>query len=359
MKIGILTYHRSHNFGAQLQAIALRDVLQRLGNDVAFVDYWPDYHRAMYAPIARTSLFWKCMHPRTYYHKLINAPSRKKRFIKNMDFINMYINPYCKSMSDEYDVIIVGSDQVWRKQPGIGIYNPVYFGDNDIKCKFQITYAASTNVIPKEPADVEYYKKQLVFFKKISVRERELKEELKKMGYMADLGVDPALLLSAEEWKDLIPLEKSKFNEPYLLYYKIGKGYSNEESVGLLAKKMNLKLICLYSNAIRYEDETHISTASAADFLNLIRNANFIVTTSFHGTVFAIINNKPFCTYCDKGQERITSILKALDLNDRWCENPLDIMKLSTKAEKVYNEEKLRNLVHSSMEYLTSIQKMI
>ena len=120
MKIGILTYHRSHNYGALLQAIALRKVLSDMGNEVFFIDYWPNYHRHMYALF---SVKWLINRPgrksKLLYIKdcLLHCSVRKQRK-QNFDlFISHFILPYISSCDDSYDVIVHGSDQIWRKQP--------------------------------------------------------------------------------------------------------------------------------------------------------------------------------------------------------------------------------------------------
>ena len=161
MKIGILTYHRSHNYGALLQAIALRKVLADMGHEVTFIDYWPAYHRHMYALF---SFHWmmsrKGIWSKWSYLKycFCNYSARKKRKLSFDKFISEYIEPYTSSMDESYDVVIHGSDQIWRKQPEINTYNPVYFGCHDIVARRKVSYAASIGTPPQKDEEKQIIK---------------------------------------------------------------------------------------------------------------------------------------------------------------------------------------------------------
>ena len=157
MKIGILTYHKSHNYGALLQAVALRSVLSNMGHDVTFVDYWPDYHERIYKFFSMESLKHKNFKGKLLYLiKFVSGFRAKRKKIRNTNlFLAHYILPYVSSMNDVYDILVYGSDQIWRKQPTINAYNPVYFGDNDIKARRHISQPASMAIISHKKEDKE------------------------------------------------------------------------------------------------------------------------------------------------------------------------------------------------------------
>lgn len=185
MKIGILTYHRSHNYGALLQAIALRHVLTGLGHDAYFIDYWPEYHADMYKLFSSIefhsySLFGKIK----YIVKTAILSRNKIKRIKSFNrFIDRFITPHSLPTTESFDIIIYGSDQIWRKQPRIGYhFNPVYFGDNQFEAKKHITYAASMgNIKDLSPADEETIQKWLRHFSFISVRETDLQKNFQRL----------------------------------------------------------------------------------------------------------------------------------------------------------------------------------
>ena len=107
MKIGIVTYHRTNNYGACLQAVATRFVLEQMGHEVYYVDYWPDYHKEKYL------LFpWKTLKKSNFLQKVkfvlrfIKYFKSQKRRIKNFEkFFYNHIYPYCRPTDDYYDVV--------------------------------------------------------------------------------------------------------------------------------------------------------------------------------------------------------------------------------------------------------------
>ncbi len=206
MKIGILTYHRSHNYGALLQSIATRVVLEGMGHEVYYVDYWPGYHHRKYARINYKRVFNPHLRGVVrYVRDVLWAWDCKTRRINNMKaFIKEYIKPYCKSLDDHYDVIVYGSDQIWRKQPeGVG-YNPMYFGKNKLACRRHVSYAASMGVLPNNKHDMDTVRELVSNIDRISVRELDLRDFLMGMGFK-DISVclDPTLLLTSSQWDDV------------------------------------------------------------------------------------------------------------------------------------------------------------
>ena len=225
MKIGILTYHRSHNYGALLQAVATRVVLERMGHEVFYVDYWPKYHQRMYALINWKNIFsWHINKAYTYMKNLMKTFRNRKLRIKKMEnFIAKYIQPYCLSCQADYDIVIYGSDQIWRKQPGISTYNPMYFGANNIRCKSHISFSASMGILPQNPKENERVRTLISHLNKISVREVDLKNYLDRLGFTnVAVTVDPTLLLSHKQWDTILNIgNDSPTNDDYILYYNL------------------------------------------------------------------------------------------------------------------------------------------
>lgn len=152
MKIGIVTYHRTLNYGAVMQSLATRFALEEMGHEVYYVDYWPDYHRRLYECFSFRR-FVRCIfkfHAVSY----LKMSVWKKRRHDNFDvFFKRYIYPYCRPIDENYDVVIYGSDQIWRKQIALRTYNPFYFGKNDINTKHHVSYAASMGILPDNGTD--------------------------------------------------------------------------------------------------------------------------------------------------------------------------------------------------------------
>lgn len=146
MKIGILTYHRTHNYGGCLQALAMRLILENLGHTVYYIDYWPDYHKQAYSIfslnlISSAPTFFSGV--RSCLESLRYLPYAIKRRKKFVNFLNDCIIPFCRPLTEQYDIIVYGSDQIWRKQPSSNDYNPVYFGQNDFDAEKNVAFSAS------------------------------------------------------------------------------------------------------------------------------------------------------------------------------------------------------------------------
>ena len=356
MKIGILTYHRSHNYGALLQGIALREVLVRQGHQVTFIEYWPAYHRHMYALF---SFHWmmsrKGFKRKWSYLKncIFNYSTRKIRKSNFDKFISEYIEPYTSSVDENYDVIVHGSDQIWRKQ--IKTYNPVYFGKHEIKTKKNISYAASMGILPERESDRQKLKTLLSNLNDISVREHDLLDLVDSLGFTeAHQDIDPTLLLTADDWVNMFGLKKSESEEKYALYYKIKDSFD----VGILQRFANSKGLILkivYSKAVGQETDSRIMTANPRQFLELMYNADYVFTSSFHGLAFSLLFHKPFLASFTNNAGRAASLLAALDLSDYLLSPKVNI---PAQIDNIYYDQvdsKLNQMRVSSMKYLKSV----
>ena len=210
MKIGILTYHRAENYGALLQAYAMKTYLRGLGHDVSFVDYWPKYHSDYFR------LFpWHQLYNCSYLGKIILGVKlilwaipryiRKKKFQTFMqEKLNLPIIPQytdADSQTDNYDVVVYGSDQIWRKQNLAGVgFDDWYFGSDNVISNKKVVYAGSMGTIDVSHQDNEYVQKMMKNFCSISVREKDLQTYLAGLGVTASLVIDPVFLLSKEQY---------------------------------------------------------------------------------------------------------------------------------------------------------------
>lgn len=319
MKIGILTYHRANNYGACLQAVATRIVLEGMGHEVYYVDYWPDYHANTYKVFSCANLKSKNLKGKISYllHAFRGLKEKRER-IKNFEvFINKYITPYCKPMSEHYDVVLYGSDQIWRKQSSLKDYNPIYFGCNKSIANKHIAYAASMGILPKNDVDYDKIKRLIFNLDKIAVREDNLKELLDSMGYNGVKRVlDPTLLLSGEEWTEYFGLEK-KVDEPYILVYYITKTAFDMNAIREFAKAKGLSVKVICGNAMKSKDKNNLSTVDPKDFLSLFKNASYTFVTSFHGLAFSLIFERQFFASFYDNANRAQTLLSMVGLEER------------------------------------------
>ncbi len=354
MKIGIVTYHRSHNYGALLQAVALRTVLQEMGHQAFFVDYWPDHQKKRYELFAwkrfkNMSLGGKLKYLLMFLLKLYPVLQRRFNF---GTFLRDRILPYCISEESTFDVIIYGSDQIWRKQKEA--YNPVYFGHNRFKASKHISYAASMGSIPSDSTDKTYVKSLLSHLNAISVRESDLESFLQELG-VSDVTevLDPTFLIEPTGW-DLFVKKKQSVSSPYLIFYEMQKNVFDTEDVARFAKERGLKIIYLSGNVDSYPNSSKKTTAGPYEFLALIRSAEFVITTSFHGLAFSIIYNRPFFASFSSNSGRAKSLLDKLSLSDFLLPFGQKIPQRFSPIDWEKVNEKKRSLARSSLSYLKS-----
>ena len=352
MKIGILTYHRSHNYGALLQAIALRKVLADMGHEVTFIDYWPAYHRHMYALfsfhwlMSRKGVKGKCKYVRDV---ILYYSYRKKRKEIFEGFIAKYIEPYTSSTNENYDVIVHGSDQIWRKQPEIKKYNPVYFGNHLIRAKRKITYAASMGILPRKESDKAILKEYISYLDNISVREESLQVLVREMGFSGvSHDIDPTLLLPMDYWINKFNLKRVK--ERYALYYKIQDSFDMKILRGYVESK-GLKLKVIHSKANCADSEENFTTAGPLEFLQMLYGADMVFTSSFHGLAFALIFHKPFFASFQKNGDRASSLLRQCDLECRLVSPYASIPSVEKTIDFSKVDSVLEGLRETSMAY--------
>lgn len=361
MKIGILTYHRSHNYGALLQAVALRDALESMGNDVYYVDYFPDYHRRMYA-VFDWQLFRKTVglkkrlkYSYRVFQSLIPKMVRRHAFEA---FVKKWISPHCVSLNESFECVVYGSDQIWRKQPFINDYNPIYFGSNDLKSRIHVSYAASLSSLPETREDTDYFCALVAHLDKVSVRETSTKDFLSEY-VLKDIhiDVDPCLLLSKERWYSLIP-NKKLINGHYVLLYDLQSDYGirvfDETEVQKFAERNNCSLVRIRAVASRSGVSYDRHSDGPEGFINLIRNATCVITSSYHGVVLSLVFDRPFVCSFSRNSQRATDLLNKIGMKSHILE-PGQAFPDHIDNMEHYSSDLLHGLIDQSFDYLSHL----
>ena len=323
MRIGILTYHRSYNYGALLQAYALKVCLSSFGHDVVFVDYWPEYHKEVYLIWS-----WRKFNNNNIKGKikmllgLLQIKAWRQMQTVFHAFIGEYINPL-GSIDEEYDLVIYGSDQIWRKQnhPSYKGFNDVYFGSSIIKTKKKITFSASMGRINLNEEDKLFLEKQLMNFDALSVRESDLLQVIKPLTTLDVFHtLDPIFLLNKDQWGQFASLPSPTLGE-YILLYNLHSDPLVKKIALELSEKCNLSIISL-KGAMEFKvKENKISATGPKEFLGLIKNAKYIVTSSFHGVAFSILFEKQFYVSMRRNTSRVSSLLSLFGLDERYVKD--------------------------------------
>lgn len=361
MKIGILTYHRAHNYGAMLQAYALSYLLHEMNHEVHFIDYWPTHHAQQYKlirPIRGASLKEKLINLISDIITLVRRYLRIRKF-NHFAYEYLGLTPQVRyemvnqPIDEQYDCIIVGSDQVWRNRESNGSYiglDSVYFCQHLTYPTHCIAYAASMGIIDLTSQDLQNLKVYLQAFDTILVRENSLKRLINQLNIPAEVVVDPTLLLSKEQWNMLLPTKRFR-SERYVLYYEL---LQSDEAMSLAqahAEKMNCKLLVMDAVIHTIPRAGHISYASPIEFVHAIRDAEYIVATSFHGTAFSIIFEKQFITIgLHTNADRVVTLLTHLHLDEHYQPNARAVSAVDYTSVKPH----LATIRQRSIQLLTS-----
>lgn len=361
MKIGILTFHCAHNYGAVLQCYALQQYLINCNHEVYIIDYKQKYLIGAYKPLKL--VYWFSRTIKKTIRKWLTEPFkiRDRFFFYKMfnSFIKNYLNLYPCSIHDkfeEFDYIICGSDQIWNPKLLGGKTDPMYLGGN-ATCRI-ISYAASLGLSSLSNDEMSFLEKKLSHFYAIGVREKSLCDLLQPLvSIPIHVNIDPTLLLQAKDYEPIIA--SPSFNKPYLLIYQVD--ICNEVYIiaRKIAKQLNLEIIEIDRNLVKRQNAVVRVTPSVESFLGYIKNAQCVITTSFHGTAFSLIFNRPFYVLKQQNDRdlRVSSLLSFLELNDRFIDQqslndisfkPIEYEAINTKIaqlslnSKIYLKETLK-----------------
>lgn len=356
MILGILTYHRSHNYGALLQAVALRVYLQQNGHEVYYIDYWPKYHRQMYKVFDIYTFRKRGIKGKFgYLYSIMSSYSQRvKRINAFHSFIQSYIEPYCKPFHDnsiKYDAIIYGSDQIWRRQERLGgDFNTVYFADNELFADKHISYAASMGEIIINDTDKERLSKLLQKFNYIGVREKSLQDLLFEIGFKnTKLNVDPTMLLSMTQWERTVPIRRITEGKYALLYDLHPESFDKEKLLDY-CKSHSLELIILEGSAKRSERNTY-SIGGPEIMMSLIAYADVVFTSSFHGLVFSILFHKELFASFKTNSDRAKTLMKATGI-DRRLVSINDCYNDDYKIDYDEVDKRLSEMTKDSMNFM-------
>lgn len=370
MKIGIVTWFRHQNYGTILQALALQKYLRSNVNDVQLLNFQLlDGVRIKNTDGMRLFEKFYYYFGRVIYHiiKKTNYNFFEKKSLKLKKVIDdncvltehIVDNDNYVSICNSFDCLFFGSDQIWNPN----WYHPFYFGNvTGIKTKL-VAYAPSFGVenIPKDLENT--YKCALEKFSYISSREESGKKIVEKYTDLtSEVVVDPTMLLSKREWEyfeETINIKPKK----YILCYLLSDNYNHWKAIKKYAKKNMLDIVIIPQGGYSFiKSKNVIKDCSVGNFLHLIRNAEIVITDSFHACIFSIIYNKQFLVFERKNpndkrsqNSRIYNLLDTYELND--CLIKYNSKVIINKADINYTiiNNKLCKKIQESKDFIKKI----
>lgn len=323
-KIGILTFHAAHNYGAMLQAYALQTYLKGLGCEVSIVNYRGFSQKKLYPKPYKywdwAALIGRILHPVLFFKNC-------KKWNKFEQFLNRYMHlTYLHSsigetkdiiVTNNFDVVVVGGDQIWNLTLA-DFYFGYFLPFSLPHCK-KVSYAPSMgNLKWNHPNDIDIFiRSTLADFDAISVREKSNIEALQQIVQKEILEMpDPALLLSAEEY-NRIGTPRRLIKDDYLFYYNPGDESDEKGAIARYAKEMGLKAVNSNSRYLPIKSFINKNDSGPSEFLNLVRYSNFVIGRSLHLIIFALLYHKPFIILTSDPDTRLLDILSVFDITDR------------------------------------------
>ncbi len=346
-KVGIITFHRSYNYGSALQAYALQTYIEALGFNVKIIDFVLNKDFEQYK-LFRTSLYKRQIQsvgadvlffPYHLKRKINFETFAKKRMhlTKNKYFSSNELTP----LNSEFDIFVCGSDQIWNIDCTHGV-EPAYFLAFADDRKTKIAYAPSLAHIKFETDYKDNLKKLLERFDAISVREESTVPYLQSIVQKKiETALDPTLLLNSNEYLKMVNAKACE--SKYIFAYMLEVNAELIQYCERLKKKTGYQLYYLTSKVNSgFGEGKNLFGISPEEFLRYIYQAQYVVTNSFHATVFSILFNKKFCTFpTSKSSSRMVDLLEKLNMLDRIdnisfnIDNPINYKAVESRLEKL------------------------
>ncbi|MCR5752143.1 MAG: polysaccharide pyruvyl transferase family protein [Kiritimatiellae bacterium] len=332
MRIAILTYYEIANYGTLLQAYGLWKYLEKRGHDVEFLD--EPYGRSMFPYVPPRIRNFVSRHPLSAWKNVFrNYSAHTVTYFNEMYPRTRYFSSYEDMVENfhGYDAVVIGSDLVWHPQwCSPKFTNIAFLGFVPEACK-RVSISPSFSATTWNAPDKDRAGDLLRGFDAIGVREASGRDVVEDMSGRADAEVliDSAMLLRGADYAQLF--DKSEGSGPYIFNYLLGwsNGSNEEKLLEVVKSALRVDLVKnqyesnrgLFSRILRTP-----ARITVKEWLQRISGAKFVLTNSFHGTVFSILFHRPFATMLINGKmsclnERVISLLTLLGLESRMVFN--------------------------------------
>ena len=376
-KVGLAVCYDTKNFGSQLQVLATMRAIEKEGFSPEIIIY-----KKKLTPIFALQTIPRLFNPIFLRTKLSRTKSsapeetKKKMAIRNRKFIrfideffmtNSCIYKGWENLVNEsninYDIFLSGSDQLWLPSNRGSHFYTLEFAK---KQKKKIAYATSFGV-----SSIPWFQKKstakfLNAFSYLSTREKSGQTIIKNLtGRSSEVVCDPTLLFDKDEWMQFIE-DKAVIEGEYIFAYFLGMDIEHRKEAEKLSEKTGLKIVsCPFlDDYLEYDEnfgDVQMFDVDSKDFVNLIRHASYIVTDSFHGSVFSIINHKKFMTFnrfvdgANSRNSRIDTLCEITGLSERRFNG--NVLQIIEDIDYNAVDFKLKKIRNYSREYLSNSLK--
>lgn len=355
MKIGILTFHKALNMGAALQASALLCYVQELGYDAEIIDFLPNNE------IPNNSLVYKMLRyiKHLFFYKNYRIGKCKcdnfKKFYKNnyrLSKNTYYGDIDMLTAKGVYDILISGSDQILNTTLTGNSYSYYMTFDNTAT---KVSYASSLGRINISEKEVQLIKEELPKFSSLSFREKSASETVKALtGLEGEVVLDPVFLMDSNYWSQKCN-EHLQVPEKYILVYTMENSQGLKTVVEEIRKEFKLPILLINGSGTKIDVEgIEDKTCGPCEFLRYFRDAELIITNSFHGTAFSLIFDKKLvCIEHSKRNIRLENLLICVDKSNCQVSAECKTINLGTSIiDAALLKDNLVPKIEKSKQYL-------
>lgn len=330
-RIAIVTWIKYPNFGTFLQAYALQQVISDLGYDVSILDDSQILEESKKGTKEKNIVFRLLLALKfrlAYFLQYIRNKRYFKLCRKGLKLYDGFLNTYLKvdkntlpltNLDNRYDIFVCGSDQIWF--PSLAIFSPYYY--LSFTSKKKVAYAPSIGLTKYPENFIPMVKPLLDRFDALSVREKEGADALKSfLRREVEDVLDPTLLLSIDIWSKLL-LPCSFFVGEYIFCYLLSYNEDYMKYVREFASRKKLPIVVFALEHRNWDFGDVMMAGGPQEFLTAIRDASFVFTDSFHGTIFSLHFKKKICVFkrfedndSNNQNSRIINLLKLVKLED-------------------------------------------
>ncbi len=354
--IGLCLKYEATNYGSKLQALATVRIFDRLGLDYQIIHYkkaglWfklKALSRIFNATFRQDKIEGLSKKLTLMRHPEISPMLEKRQEMFNRydaDFFNKYevVGNYyddIRELALRYDAVVSCSDQLWSPSGlGTNFYNLMFVPDSIKKVSLASSFGVSEIPWYQKRATAKYLNR----IEYVSCRENQGAKIVKQLtGRDVPVLMDPVFAFDKEEWKELVP-EEHFYKEPYAFCFLLGNNPAHRIAATKFAKQKGLKIVCIkYLDQYVKCDETFgdisLYDTNPHQFLNILRDASYVITDSFHGCAFSIIMRKNFAvlnryvsTSSYSKNSRIESVCANLGLEERRADGIQDLEAVLSK----------------------------
>lgn len=380
--IGLLTPFMVNNYGTKLQAYAVQQSIREMGLEAEIINCPPQGEKTTVRNAA-----YKC------FFRLVQMKYKDRRNVApcneeiarlrrlRAEAINAFDGQYLRlserlkdraalaAYGARCDAVLCGSDQIWNPYNiGAKFYMLEWVGEKTAKIAYSPSFGVDTI-----PAVLRWkYIRELKTFRALSARESSGQELLRSFGFPeAEWTLDPTMVVSGERWYELADRAKPCAGGGYVFCYFLGGLPLGREAARALAAKKGLRVVSMphltgFAGADeQWKADDEVFEAGVPEFLRLIRDAEYVITDSFHASVFSVLFHKPFCAVRRHSQQRystnarLDSLLGMLGLESRMCASAAEVLeKMEAPVDYAHADERLAHEREKTKRYLRNSLKV-